>query len=182
MNSNDFRSRSFRKAVPLVGCVLLVLVFAAGCKTQNADTADKRIPFPKPRSHQSGWSEFHGGLAVQKDSLCLTCHEKSDCASCHSRVLPKDHTNTWRTQSHGFAAAGNRERCLTCHRQDYCMRCHNETAPRSHTGSWESGHCNQCHYEDLGTTGTNCTVCHGQIEHSSAPHPVSSQLTCLDCH
>jgi hypothetical protein len=152
----------------MVSALLLAMPVTAG------NDADTRIPFPRPASHRGAWTEYHGkavGAAGNSPgspgAACLTCHERTDCIGCHSTIMPRDHTNYWRTRGHGLMAAGNRERCLICHRQDNCIRCHNETAPRSHTASWRSRH---------------CTVCHKGRSHVSAPHPVSPGLDCTLCH
>jgi hypothetical protein len=145
-----------------------------------------RKPFPRPQSHTGNWIEYHGRSAdvnwKDMKNACLVCHERTDCISCHNVQMPRDHTNTWRTLSHGFMAEGNRDRCLTCHRQDYCIRCHNETAPRSHIGNWASRHCTWCHYGSGFAPAENCVVCHRKALHTSAPHNVSPQLDCTQCH
>lgn len=153
------------------------------------ETGGGKIPFPKPDSHNGNWIEFHGALkelninvAGQKGKSCYDCHKKNDCIDCHNTMMPRDHTNTWRSLSHGFMATGNRERCLTCHKQDYCVRCHNETAPRTHRANWIAGHCTACHFSSGFVPGDNCGVCHPAAPHTSAPHPVSAQLDCTRCH
>jgi len=134
---------------------------SAAEKGKKPDTQKDKIPYPKPASHNGNWIEYHGrevepsvNSALAADTNCLTCHEKSDCISCHNTLAPRDHNNTWRTLSHGFSAEGNRERCQNCHKQDFCIRCHNETAPRSHRGNWLTLHCTNCH------TGGVCRTCH----------------------
>jgi len=144
----------------------------------------KRIPFPEPRSHKTGWIFYHGNIIdlMQRENACYTCHHKRDCISCHSTQLPRDHKNTWRTRNHGLTASVGRERCNACHKQDYCVRCHNETAPRSHRGNWESRHCNWCHFGSSLVSVDNCSVCHRKALHQSAPHRVNTKLNCMDCH
>jgi hypothetical protein len=177
------------------GTALLLLVAAAavvaGMMTAGASAADKdeRIPYPKPGSHRGNWSEYHGrsvgaggGSAGRPPAACLVCHERRDCITCHTMIMPRDHTNFWRTRGHGLMAEGNRERCLACHRQDYCIRCHSETAPRTHTASWRQRHCTQCHYGSGGSVAGNCTVCHKRAMHASAPHPINPGMNCALCH
>lgn len=177
--------------------VISVLVLAAalaaaiGAAAAGADSGakDERIPFPRPDSHQGRWLEFHGKAvgaggfsAAQPGEECLTCHGRQDCAACHSMILPRDHTNFWRTRSHGLMAAGNRERCRTCHQQDYCVRCHSETAPRTHTATWRKRHCTWCHFGSGASSADNCRVCHQQAPHTSAPHVVGPTIDCSLCH
>ena len=170
---------------------LLLLLFGAGlaAAAEQAGQANERSPFPRPGSHRSNWIEYHGKAALaggasagKPDKACLVCHERNDCIACHNTQMPRDHTNFWRTRSHGLQASGNRERCLTCHRQDYCIRCHSETAPRTHVANWRSRHCGWCHYSSGFAPADNCIVCHRQALHTSAPHPVSGALNCLQCH
>ena len=170
---------------------LLALLSAMGVISLLALTAwsDDRVPFPKPPSHKGGWVDNHGIEAQvrmnepgQTGKSCLICHEKNDCITCHATRPPRDHTNYWRTSGHGMTASVNRERCLNCHREDYCVRCHNETAPRSHRGNWASQHCTWCHYGSSFAPAENCVVCHRRALHTSAPHNVSPQLDCTQCH
>ena len=129
----------------------------------------KKIPFPKPQSHDGNWLQYHGTVAdvsvSGRKNGCYTCHARTDCIECHNTIMPRDHNNTWRTLSHGFQASGNRERCLQCHRQDYCVRCHNETAPRTHRGNWLTQHCSWCHLGSGSAPGNNCVVCHKRHPH-----------------
>ncbi len=152
----------------------------------NAVAAEQnKIPFPMPKSHKGNWLEYHGKAAdpgLNRNNPCLACHEKNDCITCHNTRLPKDHTTAWRTTSHGFMAEGNRDRCSICHKQDFCVRCHNETAPRTHKGNWASTHCGWCHFSGTLAPDDNCVVCHKQAPHTSAPHNVSGQLNCSQCH
>jgi hypothetical protein len=177
----------------LIGAIMLCApgnaLFAADTPKSRADLEQRKIPFPRPQSHTGNWLEYHGrsvepslNTALASDTSCLTCHEKTDCISCHNTQPPRDHTNTWRNLSHGFMAEGNRERCQTCHRQDFCVRCHNETAPRSHVGNWRTGHCTWCHYGSGLAPADNCVVCHRKAPHSSAPHVVNPQADCTLCH
>ena len=171
-------------AAMITAAMVLCAVGAAG-----ADGTDGRIPFPKPASHKGNWSEYHGkSVAAGGSSMgrppasCLLCHDRQDCINCHTRVMPRDHTNLWRTRVHGLMAAGNRDRCFICHRQDYCIRCHNDTAPRSHTGNWVQRHCTWCHYGGSFAPGGNCVVCHKVARHISAPHSVNPSMNCALCH
>jgi len=163
--------------------------FAAPKAPAKVDPEKGKVPFPRPLSHTSNWSEYHGrsvepsaGAASGTGTNCITCHEKTDCVACHNVQAPRDHTNTWRTMSHGLMAGGDRERCQTCHRQDFCVRCHNETAPRSHVGGWKTRHCTWCHFASGFTPDDGCAVCHRKAPHTSAPHPVKLQVDCTQCH
>ena len=160
-------------------------------QTAQNNTAVKKIPFPKPLSHDGNWLQYHGAVAdvsvSDRENGCYTCHAKHDCIECHNTIMPRDHNNTWRTMSHGFQASGNRERCLRCHRQDYCVRCHNETAPRTHRGNWIDRHCHWCHFGPGVAPADNCVVCHKQAPHTSVPvghPPIGGQTTCIQvgCH
>ena len=186
----------------LIFCLILILFqIQTGCKSADSKVKEdkkqpdedqekkNKIPFPEPGSHDSGWIEYHGkiegfSLRLPKGEAgdCYTCHRKNDCIECHYTQAPKDHKNRWRTLGHGLSAGGNRDRCLSCHRQGYCIRCHNETAPRSHKGNWEDKHCQWCHFAGTLKPANNCSVCHKQALHTSAPHPVNSGLNCSDCH
>ena len=167
----------------IAAVIILAAVVAGG--------ADK-VPFPRPDSHKGNWVQSHGMSAYmnineagQTGNACLTCHEKSDCISCHSTRMPKDHNNFWRTRGHGLTSEVNRERCLACHRQDYCIRCHNETAPRNHTGAWRTQHCKWCHFASGIKPADGCGVCHKIAPHSSRPAvhpPIGSQTNCAVCH
>ena len=199
-----------------VGAVLAVLMSPGSPRGQEkrskneqtsqrpAESALKKIPFPRPQSHAGNWLQYHGASADLyvneaggSGKACYTCHEKGDCIDCHNTMMPRDHSNTWRTLSHGFQAEGNRERCSMCHRQDYCVRCHNETEPRSHRGRWNSvtfsdltpdapTHCTWCHYDAGLAPADKCVVCHRVARHTSAPvgHNISSSLDCWQagCH
>ena len=175
MISNKFgTARLFRSS-------LLILMAGAmlwfGLPSPAQDKAGK-IPFPIPNSHKAGWTEYHGatvdlnaGMAGWTGTVCLTCHERSDCSSCHNTRPPRDHTNFWRTRGHGLMASGDRDRCITCHKQDYCVRCHNETAPRTHVGNWRQRHCTSCHYASFPVPADGCGVCHRRAVHTSGTVP-----------
>jgi hypothetical protein len=213
-----FKGRTWLHVIRIVlpvGAVLAVLMLPGSPRGQetkssmngqadqrHAESAQKKIPFPRPQSHAGNWLQYHGASADLyvneaggRGKACYTCHEKNDCIDCHNTMMPRDHTNTWRTLSHGFQAAGNRERCSMCHRQDYCVRCHNETAPRSHRGRWNAvtyseippvpdtpTHCTWCHYDGGFAPADNCVVCHRQARHTSASHPVNPAVDCSTCH
>jgi len=172
--------------------LLILLALGTGSAARAAQTGgrqDSRIPFPKPGSHAANWLEYHGKMVGAEGNspgkpgkACLLCHERTDCIACHTTIAPRDHNNTWRLRGHGLVAGGNRERCLTCHKQDYCIRCHSETAPRTHTASWRKRHCTWCHFGSGDSSIGNCTVCHKQAQHVSAPHPVSPAIDCGLCH
>ncbi len=173
--------------------LLFILAAAAGVLSAvpawTADGDDPRIPFPRPASHRLKWLEYHGKAvgaggftAGRPGPECTVCHDRTDCIACHATVMPRDHTNFWRTRGHGLMAAGVRERCAVCHREDYCIRCHNETAPRSHIGNWRNRHCTVCHFGPGTSLAGNCTVCHKGRSHVSAPHPVNPGLVCSQCH
>jgi hypothetical protein len=207
---NGRTRRHVLRVIALAGIVLAILISPGspwGQETKpmneqtsqrHAESAQKKIPFPRPQSHTGNWLQYHGtsadlyvNEAGGRGKACYTCHEKNDCVECHNTMMPWDHTNTWRTLSHGFQAEGNRERCITCHRQDYCVRCHNETEPRSHRGRWNSvnvsiadtpTHCTWCHYDGGFAPADNCVVCHRQARHTSAPHPVNPAVDCTTCH
>ncbi len=183
-------SRVVRNLLLLAAAAASFFLFPPAEAGDNGSPAGSvKIPFPRPESHRGNWLEYHGRSvepvvngAGAVSNNCLTCHEKTDCISCHNTRIPRDHTNTWRTLSHGFMAEGNRERCQTCHRQDFCVRCHNETAPRSHIGDWTSRHCTWCHFGSGLAPADNCIVCHKQAPHTSAPHPVNPGMNCGLCH
>lgn len=169
--------------------LLMCLSGPASAARETSGPVTNKIPFPRPASHAGNWLEYHG-RAVEPTlnpdgapgSNCVTCHERTDCISCHNTRPPRDHTNTWRTLSHGFMAEGNRERCRTCHKQDFCVRCHNETAPRSHVGNWRTRHCTWCHFGSGLSPADSCGVCHKKAPHTSAPHTVNPQMDCTLCH
>ncbi len=183
-------ARALRNIALLLALPVTVFVCTvAQAGENNSSVGQGKIPFPKPASHKGNWLEYHGrsvdpvvNSAGVLSNTCLTCHEKTDCISCHNTRMPRDHTNTWRTLSHGFMAEGNRERCLVCHRQDFCVRCHMETAPRTHVGNWVSVHCTWCHFGSGLAPADNCVVCHKLAPHTSAPHPVSPGMNCRQCH
>ena len=201
---SNYNTPKFFLIVLILSGISVLTIIEVGCRTAKAqvnengnrsgqkETAlsiERKIPFPKPESHRAGWFEYHGSLSDlslnnpgRERSSCYTCHEKIDCIECHSIQPPRDHNNIWRVQTHGFIAEGNRERCLTCHREDYCIRCHNETTPRSHSGNWAANHCDQCHFDVGVSFGSNCSVCHKQYLHLSAPHPVNANISCTACH
>ncbi len=189
------RERKIVRIARFIGLALAASVFmvlsapAVGADKPGEKAASGKIPFPRPQSHRANWIEYHGKTvdlnfseAGQAGTACLACHGKNDCIACHNTLPPRDHTNFWRTRGHGFAAEGNRERCLTCHKQDYCVRCHNETAPRTHTADWRTRHCTWCHFGSGIAPADNCSVCHRQAPHTSAPHPVNGAMNCSLCH
>ncbi len=183
-------SSSGRHAVVvLLLCAAFAAALGGAVVAAESGKKDGRIPFPPPASHQGDWLRFHGKAVAaggagpaRPAEECLVCHGRQDCTGCHSMVMPRDHTNFWRTRSHGLMAAGDRERCRTCHQQDYCVRCHSETAPRTHTASWRNRHCGWCHFGSATAPGNNCSVCHRQAPHTSAPHVVGPAINCSLCH
>ena len=130
------RDDVFRKIrLSAAACLLSASFFlSVGCSTATSTTdidgerrdplesaETEKISFPKPASHEAGWSEYHGNTADliwnapgQKGNACFTCHMKNDCVECHNTRLPRDHRNMWRTRTHGFTASLNRNRCSVC--------------------------------------------------------------------
>lgn len=150
----------------------------------------------QPASHDPDWLRAHGlsslaagGLSAAPAANCALCHREDECASCHNRMEPADHTEPFRVRGHGFAASLDRSRCNTCHREDSCVRCHRETEPLSHTGGWGSplnSHCGSCHLPLNSSDG--CTVCHTNTashrqapRRPGAPHP-GPGADCRSCH
>jgi hypothetical protein len=141
---------------------------------------------PVNATHKLNWEIEHGLESKFGGSQCMTCHHEDTCTNCHQIRKPRDHNNTWRKITHGAEAAWNRSRCMACHQEDFCDRCHQNTQPRSHTAGWNSGpmprHCSQCH---IPIGPVNCSVCHEQAPHPSAPpspHPPFSGFLCEECH
>jgi hypothetical protein len=141
---------------------------------------------PVNATHKLTWEIDHGLESRFGGSRCMTCHQEDSCITCHQDKKPRDHNNTWRKITHGAEAAWNRSRCMVCHQEDFCDRCHDNTRPRSHTAGWNSGpmprHCSQCH---IPVAPVNCSVCHEQTPHPSAPaspHPPFEGFMCEECH
>ena len=79
------------------------------------------------REHvKSDWLEKHGGMALEDDSKCFTCHVSvGECEHCHAE-RPAFHglKSTWLTR-HKDEAKDER-RCLTCHEKTWCEECHDK--------------------------------------------------------
>jgi hypothetical protein len=145
-----------------------------------------------PANHRQLWTQLHGqcsrdGRTVATANDCTLCHTTDACITCHSTVMPTDHTNFWRIRAHGLVASLDRSRCLVCHASDACVRCHRFTAPVSHVAGWSfprDNHCYNCHVP-LSTSGS-CVVCHPSTPgHLTAP-PMPSwhnpTMICRTCH
>jgi len=76
--------------------------------------------------HSGNWLYRHGDAAMNQGKLCSSCHEESECMSCHNSPLrPRAiHPSDWLTL-HGIEARQSGSSCVSCHRsQSECLTCH----------------------------------------------------------
>src|SRR5512143_396575 len=95
-------SNAIVRAVTVIAIAVLFVVpgLTAAATRGKANAEQAKIPFPRPQSHAANWLEYHGRAvtpAMNADGSignnCQTCHEKTDCVTCHMTTPPRDHTN-----------------------------------------------------------------------------------------
>ncbi len=133
-----------------------------------------------PIDHQRvEWLSAHGGLFLQQEGSCGSCHDSKSCTRCHKTVMP--HPTSW-LQNHADEAAQDSEDCRVCHTdRNSCQNCHHDKVKRSEL------------------VAENCVPCHDQmkqepatdIKHKGyAEHAVHFNVRetkgkpykCYDCH
>jgi hypothetical protein len=144
-----------------------------------------------PPSHGQAWMRGHGEVvracSERSQDRCDLCHrDAASCQTCHQRMPPQSHDQTFRLRTHGLMASIDRSDCAVCHTQDSCAQCHQTTRPRSHRGGFgapANNHCVSCH---LPVQDNGCRVCHaGTPSHdAAAPLPADHvpSMNCRLCH
>lgn len=83
-------------------------------------------PTPRPKDHVRNFENKHGLIYRMNPGNCRTCHEDSNCVSCHSQK-PRSHTLAWVSRRHGLTAMSNPDSCKACHTDPHiCLRCHDD--------------------------------------------------------
>lgn len=142
--------------------------------------------------HGPGFMDRHGLEAKGGQDVCLSCHEQSDCADCHSRTRgvrpsvrnPEEigrtfmHQGDWMSR-HAIESRVGDSSCLKCHDNAYCSSCHERSgvgAGRSgaspHPSEWVAAGNALSHGRAARRRITECAACHDQ-------GPASN---CLECH
>ena len=122
--------------------------------------------------HSSSWRSEHGAQAKESATDCGSCHERSDCLTCHKASPLPSHTGDWRSD-HSAQAKDDKALCSLCHStSNGCKDCHGVSMP--HPDDWiMEGHqpvagfgsdslCWKCHEE------STCEMCHNVDEERAA--------------
>jgi len=152
----------------------------------------------RPSSHIVHGESFlarHGLQAASARELCSSCHEQSECASCHGVTAPALPSTLHvgeprRADMHpeGFAARHAQEArvdpalCTSCHReQQLCRDCHRargllEVSPERgspHPANWVSTDPTRTlHGQEARRDPFSCASCHGG----------AGEMLCVGCH
>lgn len=135
-----------------------------------------------PVSHTNvEWYSTHGGLYLEQEGACGSCHDSESCTLCHKTVMP--HPPDW-LENHAPADDTSREDCNVCHTdRDSCQNCHHNGVKRAEL---IAENCVPCHDEMSYTPAT-------EIDHKGfAEHAVHFNVAdspsrdepykCYDCH
>ena len=70
------------------------------------------------------WLSEHGGLFLEQEGACGSCHDSPSCKLCHKTVMP--HPPDW-LENHAPADDVAREDCNVCHTdRSSCQNCHHD--------------------------------------------------------
>jgi hypothetical protein len=130
-----------------------------------------------------GHGEVVRGGSERSEDRCTLCHQQGNsCSTCHQRMPPASHDNTFRLRTHGLQASIDRSGCGVCHTQDSCASCHRVTQPRSHRGGFgapTNNHCVSCH---LPVQDTGCRACHASTpSHDRAARLPADHVPSMNC-
>jgi hypothetical protein len=100
----------------------------------DQDTKKECLNIPAAKYHTEEFRRFaHGRLEGATATRCYSCHEKSSCGDCHSK-MPTSHTsdfikplgNTTGMQRHIMLGRLRPSSCLVCHKsfKSTCIQCH----------------------------------------------------------
>ncbi len=149
-------------------------------------------------SHQGDFLHDHGPFAQNDPQLCLSCHARRDCESCHdarrinlpSRVdslniaRPYMHRGNWILR-HGGEANRAPVACLRCHQDQACQDCHEAAGLRRSAGRFISPHPRgwaldkgsvNFHGRVAATQIVSCMACH------DGDRPGGAGTNCVLCH
>ena len=133
-----------------------------------------RLPGREALLHGPNGTRLHG--MGQLDS-CITCHERTFCASCHGVELPHD-MNTF-PHLHGGEAISAGDACVKCHAQTFCDSCHSIEMPHpegflaEHRATSEQAQqetCPRCHVSE------DCENCHTSHTHAPLPETTLDEI------
>jgi len=125
------------------------------------------------------WYSQHGGLYLQQEGSCGSCHDSASCKLCHKTVMP--HPPDW-LQNHEPADDVERRDCNVCHRnRDSCQDCHHDKVKRAEL---IEENCTPCHDEMSPKPATD--IKHkGFAEHAvhfTVVETKGKPYKCYDCH
>lgn len=117
--------------------------FCIECHDKKKSGIKPSFKYPEKVSanfiHRGDWITLHRIEAKTGELMCLKCHAKTDCSSCHqqkgisSKAKNPDfkHPAGW-VANHGTEARENITTCAACHEGDrgpgYCANCHKPAA------------------------------------------------------
>jgi hypothetical protein len=102
--------------------------------------------------HPAGWRQQHGPEVEAQPTVCVRCHQQSECLVCHEKKPPSSHTADW-NKRHGRVVQEGSPLCQACH--GACQSCHGITMP--HPAGWlPSGHGAEASFQEA----SRCFRCH----------------------
>jgi hypothetical protein len=130
--------------------------------------------------HRPDFRLNHADVAAAKPQTCSTCHGRTSCTDCHTRMKYGDQQVQFDHDNH-LALLEKEQVCISCHKEDA-----GGIIPAK-------GNCHDCHAEDfIGQVSFPGTKTHGPVwsmNHRAAAKGNSydcsachDQSYCMDCH
>ncbi len=133
-----------------------------------------------PADHKKPeWIRQHGGLYLDGEGACGSCHTDESCKRCHETPMP--HPVGWLSE-HKPAPGVTNEDCNVCHTdRSTCQSCHHETVSQ---GLLIEANCTPCHPEMKKKPATSIKI-QGYAEHAvhfGVAEQTGEPYTCEECH
>lgn len=133
-----------------------------------------------PSDHRKAdWKGVHGGLFLEGEGACGSCHTDKSCKRCHKTVMP--HPIGW-IEDHKPDPGVPADDCSVCHsNRNSCQRCHHAAVSR---GELVAKNCTPCH-EEMKKKPPTAIKNKGFSEHAvhfDVAKKKDKPYTCDDCH
>jgi hypothetical protein len=155
--------------------------FCVECHMGRKELPDGTMsPKVVPADHKvADWYGDHGGLYLEQEGMCGSCHDSASCKKCHQTPMP--HPTDW-LDEHGDQDGELESDCDVCHTdRNRCQDCHHDAVKR---GELIAENCEPCHDQMKHEPAT-------EIQHKGyAEHAVHFDVAevkgepykCYDCH
>lgn len=141
-------------------------------------------------THEGNFMRNHGVVATSQRGLCLNCHDRPYCSSCHNDAMPltvrsrrPDRADRMLIHPvgyiarHRYDAAGDAASCMRCHGASSCQECHNRAGLlRPGSSPHPAG------YADTTSAAFHGPQVRSRMFECAGCHDAGRESGCIQCH